>query len=336
MESGQGASGGMADDQVLSEALDVFDQTMGTQGQQDPSATGMPEEKYGDSDILGQTAGNSTPGTQSGMEGSGQDQEAGMDGSQQDGGTGAAGQGEATAGSGDTGGGTGAMGQDQTAGYGTPGGGGMGQDEPYGSAGYPSGSGGGQSGGYDSSGYPSGSGGAYPGSSGYGGQSGSGGGGAMTHSERVGVLEGRLDEQLAVFDGMILNEQRTVVSERGENATESGRYGSGGSGEGEGSGGTGSGEGDTAPLLTAMARGSTSSNAGGGMMPDLPEDNRKGDFGADPSQKNNIPADIPDGSDDDVVARQLREAAMKETDPVLREKLWDEYRKYKKGVALKK
>jgi hypothetical protein len=44
-----------------------------------------------------------------------------------------------------------------------------------------------------------------------------------------------------------------------------------------------------------------------------------------------IPADIPDGSDDDVVARQLREAAMAETDPELREKLWQEYRLYKKG-----
>lgn len=41
------------------------------------------------------------------------------------------------------------------------------------------------------------------------------------------------------------------------------------------------------------------------------------------------PADIPDGSDDDVVARQIREAAEQETDPVLREKLWEEYRKYK-------
>jgi len=43
------------------------------------------------------------------------------------------------------------------------------------------------------------------------------------------------------------------------------------------------------------------------------------------------PADVPDGRDDDIVARQIREAAMKETDPELRDKLWDEYRKYKKG-----
>ncbi len=37
----------------------------------------------------------------------------------------------------------------------------------------------------------------------------------------------------------------------------------------------------------------------------------------------------PSAGDDDIVARQLREAAEKETDPVLREKLWEEYRRYK-------
>ena len=36
-----------------------------------------------------------------------------------------------------------------------------------------------------------------------------------------------------------------------------------------------------------------------------------------------------DSNDDDVVARQLRAAAESEQDPVLKEKLWDEYRKYK-------
>jgi hypothetical protein len=41
------------------------------------------------------------------------------------------------------------------------------------------------------------------------------------------------------------------------------------------------------------------------------------------------PPDIPDGKDDDIVARQLREAAENEQDPELRDKLWEEYRKYK-------
>ncbi len=50
------------------------------------------------------------------------------------------------------------------------------------------------------------------------------------------------------------------------------------------------------------------------------------------SGPNTVPSDIPDGRDDDIVARQLREAAMKETDPELRERLWEEYRQYKKGT----
>ncbi|MCP4717605.1 MAG: hypothetical protein GY868_20985 [Deltaproteobacteria bacterium] len=37
--------------------------------------------------------------------------------------------------------------------------------------------------------------------------------------------------------------------------------------------------------------------------------------------------------DDDVVARQLREAAETETDPALKKKLWQEYENYKKGTG---
>jgi hypothetical protein len=37
------------------------------------------------------------------------------------------------------------------------------------------------------------------------------------------------------------------------------------------------------------------------------------------------------GQDDDIVARQLREPAEKETDPELKEKLWKEYEDYKRG-----
>lgn len=41
--------------------------------------------------------------------------------------------------------------------------------------------------------------------------------------------------------------------------------------------------------------------------------------------------DVPDQQDDDIVARQLREQAEQETDPELKERLWDEYRRYKAG-----
>ena len=41
-----------------------------------------------------------------------------------------------------------------------------------------------------------------------------------------------------------------------------------------------------------------------------------------------VGVDTADARDDDVIARQLREAAIAETDPELREKLWEEYRRY--------
>ena len=42
-----------------------------------------------------------------------------------------------------------------------------------------------------------------------------------------------------------------------------------------------------------------------------------------------IPDDIGEGQGDDIVERQIREAASRETDPILREKLWEEYRRAK-------
>ena len=45
-----------------------------------------------------------------------------------------------------------------------------------------------------------------------------------------------------------------------------------------------------------------------------------------------VPEDIPSPQGDDIVAQQLREAAAAETDPNLRAKLWDEYKKYKTGL----
>ena len=58
-------------------------------------------------------------------------------------------------------------------------------------------------------------------------------------------------------------------------------------------------------------------------IPNAPPPPKRGDEAA--------PEDIPDAKDDDIIARQLREAAMQEADPELKEKLWEEYRRYKKG-----
>ena len=51
-----------------------------------------------------------------------------------------------------------------------------------------------------------------------------------------------------------------------------------------------------------------------------------------PPEDLEIPEDIPSPQGDDIVAKQLREAAMAEQDPELREKLWEEYKRYKAGL----
>ncbi|PCJ43491.1 MAG: hypothetical protein COA71_01055 [SAR86 cluster bacterium] len=144
----------------------------------------------------------------------------------------------------------------------------------------------------------------------------------MTTAERQAVLDGRLNESMAVFDGIILTEREQAQGAANEN----GAGGIGGAGNANGTGGLGrdgDGSGDN-PIVIASAPQSTS---GTGRMPNMGR-TREGDF--DNSNQANFPAptDIPSGNDDDVVARQLREAAMNESDPELRERLWDEYRTY--------
>jgi len=149
----------------------------------------------------------------------------------------------------------------------------------------------------------------------------SGNGQVMTAAERRAALDARLDEGFAEFDGMILGERERVQAQADEAG--SGVMSGGGSGSGESNGQAPGRSGG--PLVIA----SGPQTAGGGII--VPTaDARQGDF--DNSQNNEelypVPQDIPSGSNDDVVARQLREAAMREPDPELREKLWDEYRAY--------
>lgn len=149
-----------------------------------------------------------------------------------------------------------------------------------------------------------------------------GAGGAATAAEKVAVLDRQLEESYGKFEGMILRE-RGYVRDR-ENARGADVESAGSDdGQGGGAGGVGGGSpgGDGLPSEPATASGSGNRPAGG--------DQREGDYQPTAATTYKPPPDIPDGSDDDVVARQLREAAMKESDPELREKLWDEYRKYK-------
>jgi hypothetical protein len=137
--------------------------------------------------------------------------------------------------------------------------------------------------------------------------SGAGGGqsaGVMTAAERAAVLDDRLRRGYETFDGFILSERERAQSE--SNAAGSVAIG----GSAGGGGGSNEGQPQTLPesgVVVASQQVSTPPARTESFPP---------------------PEDIPSGRDDDVVARQLREAAMSEPDPELRERMWDEYRNY--------
>jgi hypothetical protein len=138
--------------------------------------------------------------------------------------------------------------------------------------------------------------------------------------ERAEELGKELDKSIGDFDESIGEEQREIASTTRN--TEGFDTGSGGSRGGSislgeqaagamsgGSGGGGSGAGSDAP--------GEAGSVGGLDGLDQQEIARR------------TPDDIEAIIDDDIVAKQLREAALAEEDPELRERLWEEYRKYK-------
>ena len=131
-------------------------------------------------------------------------------------------------------------------------------------------------------------------------------------SDEVLETDNKLDEALEALDGDILA-QREILKEMSDGKARQEGY-------------------TSDPLGAPRAKANTSSGAEDSKMPgqtsvSIPRNrtvpNTKSSSQAD------IPKDIPDAKDDDIVARQLRDAAMREEDAVLKEKLWDEYRKYK-------
>jgi hypothetical protein len=87
--------------------------------------------------------------------------------------------------------------------------------------------------------------------------------------------------------------------------------------------------------IESSASGNSSTSATAGQTQD--EDSSETDLdkasenttGDQEKIKERIPDDIPmDGTGEDVIARQIREAAIQEEDPMIRAALWDEYRKH--------
>ena len=149
-----------------------------------------------------------------------------------------------------------------------------------------------------------------------------------TNAEEIAALEQKLGGSLAEFDQLLLEEARRaqVRAPDGRSGSAGGYAGptaaaktSKGSGAGSSApGGTAKGSGNTTPQQPPTEAGSAGGRIKGGDT---------GTAGATAAR----PPDVGDGSDDDIVARQIRRLAESEPDPALREKLWDEYRKYKQG-----
>lgn len=156
------------------------------------------------------------------------------------------------------------------------------------------------------------------------------GGNGQSTAERQASLEAELEGSFGRYDGMILRERDKVLADGAARGAEDQlEQEDPGFGQGDGTS-----EGGNSPYGAPNTQsGADSSNSGDGQGPAARGENN-GDYqGAKGKPANNglppVPDDIPDGSDDDIVARQIREAAMAEKDPKLREKLWEEYRKYK-------
>ncbi len=175
----------------------------------------------------------------------------------------------------------------------------------------------------------------------------------QTDEEKIALLDAQLGNSLSEFDEKLLREQKELAEksrsastgESGGNQEGSdGASGNAGDGQGENAeGNAGAESGDGAGESTAGSTGQDGESAQQAEAGEQGEASGEGAAGDDriasaggasgagrQAGKRATPPDIPDGKDDDIVARQLREAAESEQDPELREKLWEEYRKYKK------
>ena len=148
-------------------------------------------------------------------------------------------------------------------------------------------------------------------------------------------LDKELNESIAIYEGHLQEVRREVLGSLPPGKSASEVPGVAGLGKGQqqdgarGQGGAG-GQGRETSLQEAPAEDGTGSG-GGGTTPGQTEAVEMA--GRIPGEADpRVPEGIPSPQGDDIVAQQLREAAIAEQDPALREKLWEEYKKYKEGL----
>ncbi len=151
--------------------------------------------------------------------------------------------------------------------------------------------------------------------------------GGAEASGRGGELDEALNESIVVFEGKILDAREEVLGSTpppSSSANIPGVAVLGGTGsEGEGEPGMGSLEENGEGIVEVGVPGPVQQG-------NLPEGGELASAETGPMPP--IPEDIPSPQGDDIVAQQLREAAVAETDPELQAKLWEEYRKYRAGL----
>lgn len=158
----------------------------------------------------------------------------------------------------------------------------------------------------------------------------------VTPSEQTSQLDMVLTQSLSEFDETLLHEERKTanrIPNRSETNSDQNKQGNNGSSTREdnadASNGNSEDEGQNSGKSTdnnnSAQPSDTTTPSTGIPEQDLNKDGR--------SKTESTPQTAGqqkfDPKDDDIIARQLREAAEKETDPELKEKLWEEYRKYR-------
>lgn len=149
---------------------------------------------------------------------------------------------------------------------------------------------------------------------------------SLTPEEEQLALDQAFASSLGEFDERLAREQFALNEQRERAAAEAAARAAGGAAAGVGMDGMAGGAWPPTPNGN-VERGGVEGGAPGAPSPPRQSAHRGGP-GDRPSLP--VPEDIDDGRNDDVVARQLREAAQYESDPELAARLWDEYREYKR------
>lgn len=157
--------------------------------------------------------------------------------------------------------------------------------------------------------------------------------------DELGKLDRKLDHSLAAFDELLLNELEEIRDKSSEKmrdlaaeaAATAQRLEEQGVSVDPSSTEAASGGRESA-RKSEQSESSPEKGEEGGIQSETSGTRQEGSKGEGEGRApNQGQSNRPSGYDDDIVARQIREAAEKETDPVLKEKLWKEYENYKKG-----